>query len=78
MKAPSALTISNTTRKYDSHSITFQQKGFVAFFFFVPFEILTKCFLCIPVPTEGSRGYSPGPRGSKRHPVATEIHPGGE
>lgn len=31
---------------------------------------------CILVPTEGGGSYSPGPRGSERHPVSAEIHPG--
>lgn len=32
--------------------------------------------MCISVPVEGGGSYSPGPRGSERHPVPAEIHPG--
>lgn len=33
-------------------------------------------FGCVAVSTEGGDSYSPGPRGSQRHPVSAEVHPG--
>lgn len=32
--------------------------------------------VCISVPIERGGSYSPGPRGSERHPVPAEVHPG--